>query len=195
MLALEAGQFLAAHAKLDANKGATLSLSMLERVHHQKGSGSSWNSSKIESAEVKEQLLMQRYGMGLSLKGLLEASGNPDDFTAETFEKLANKVATTPALQTLSTAAPKRATEALVVPDNLQVSGSLDSDALGNLVKRLGVNGTVDLDEHRWSTYTSPGSRLVVSMKDAQNKPFYVSLGIDSEGVVRAASRISAPPA
>lgn len=194
MLALEAGQFLSGQANLDKNKAAALSLSMLERIHHQEGDGSSWSSNKVESAEVKEQLLMQRYGLGISLKDLMAASGNPDDFTAATFDTLVQKVQTTPALQGLSTVAPKRATEALVVPADMQVSGSLERDALQTLVGRLGVTGTVDANEHQWGTWTSPGSRLVVSMKDAQDKPFYVSIGIDSEGVVRAASRIAPPP-
>lgn len=194
MLALEAGQFLAAHAQLDANKGAALSLSMLERIHHMEGSPSSYSSNKVESHEVKEQLLMQRYGLGLSLTELLTASGNPDDFVAATFEALVQKVSTTPALQALATVAPKRATEALVVPDNMQVNGSLERDALQTLVGRLGITGTVDPSVHQWSTWTTPGSRLVVTLKDAQDKPFYVSMGIDSEGVVRAASRINAPP-
>ena len=193
MLALEAGQFLSAQARLDQNKAAALSLSLLERMHHQEGDGNSWSSNKVESAEVKEQLLMQRYGLALSLKDLMATTGNPDDFTAATFETLLKKVETTPALQGLATVAPKRATEALVVPADMQVSGSLERDALQTLVGRLGVTGTVDPNEHQWGTWTSPGSRLVVSMKDAQDKPFSVSLGIDSEGVVRAASRIATP--
>ena len=70
------------------------------------------------------------------------------------------------------------------------ISGSLDKDALQNLATRLGVQGTVDPAEHQWGTWTSPGSRLVINMRDAQNKPFVVSLGLDSEGTARSASKI-----
>lgn len=194
MLALEAGQFVAAQAGLDPTKSAALTLSFLERIRHQEGDGSSWSSNKVESAEVKEQLFRRRYDLGVSFQELFAASGNPDDFVAATFDALAAKVASTPALQALATAQPKRATDALVVPNDMQVSGSLDAPALQNLVNRLGVTGTVDTTVHSYGTWTSPGSRLVVTLKDAQNQPFYVSMGIDSEGVVRAASRITAPP-
>lgn len=193
MLAIEAGQFIAAQAGLDPNKAAALSLAMLERVHHMEGRPSHFSSNKVESPAVKEQLLMQRYGLGIKLSELMAVSGDPDDFTIETFDTLVAKVASTPALQGLSTVAPKRATEALVVPDNLQVNGGLAPDALQTLVGRLGITGTVDPQEHPYSLWTAPGSRLVVSMRDAQNTPFYVSMGVDSEGVVRAASRIAAP--
>jgi len=167
---------------------------MLERIHHQEGDGNSWSSNQVESKAVKEQLFRQRYGLGFSFQELLAASGNPDDFVAATFDALVQKVAMSPALKSIGTAVPKRATEALVVPDNMQVNGSLDRAALQLMVGRLGVTDTVDPTAHNYSTWTSPGSRLVVTLKDAQDKIFYVSMGIDSEGVVRAASRIDAPP-
>lgn len=190
MLAVETGQFLASHAGLDANKGAALSLSFLERMRHQQGSDS-WSSNHVESGAVKEQLFRARYGLGIGFDDLMATSGDPDEFSAETFDKLLAKVTSTPALQGLAGAQPKRATEALQVPADMQVSGSLDATALQSLVNRLGVQGTVDTTAHSYGTWTSPGSRLVVTLKDANNQPFYVSMGIDSEGVVRAASRIA----
>ncbi|MFT3711665.1 MAG: hypothetical protein QM817_28850 [Archangium sp.] len=190
MLALEAGQFVAAQAQLPADKAAALSLSFLERMKHQEGDGSSWSSNKVESDAMQNKLFETRYGLGVSLDQLMAASGNPDDFVATTFEALLKKVQDTPALQNLGTATPKRATEALTVPADLAISGSLDKDALQNLATRLGVQGTVDANEHQWGTWTSPGSRLVINMRDAQNKPFYVSVGLDSEGVARSASKI-----
>ncbi|MFO0599704.1 MAG: hypothetical protein U0228_30635 [Myxococcaceae bacterium] len=189
MLALEAGQFLAKQANLPADKTAALSLSMLERMKHQEGSGYSWNSDKLEADAMQSQLFQTRYGLGLSLDKLMETSGNPDDFTAATFDTLLKTVQQNTALQTF--AAPKRATESLTVPDNLLVSGNLDKDALAALTKRLGVQGTIDTNEHQWGLWTSPGSRVVINMLDAQNKKFIVSLGLDSDGVVRAASKLT----
>lgn len=191
MLAIEAGQFVGAQAGLDAPKTAALSLSFLERIVHQGGSGSSWNSSAIESRETKDKLLQARYGLPLSVADLMATSGDPDDFVAATYETLLAKVTATPGLDGLATAQPRRATEALTIPDGMQVSGSLDTAALQSLLTRLGVQGTVDPDAHRYSTWTSPGSRLVISVRDANNALSYVSLGIDSEGVVRAGARIS----
>jgi hypothetical protein len=190
MLALEAGQFVAKQAGLPNDQAAALSLSFLERVKHQEGDGSSWSSNKVESEAMQNKLLETRYGLGVTVDQLMAASGNPDDFVASTFDALVKKVQDTPALQTLATATPKRATEALAVPDGLELSGSLDKDALQRLVGRLGVQGTVDPQEHQWGTWTSPGSRLVINMRDAQNKPFYVSVGLDSEGVARSASKL-----
>jgi hypothetical protein len=129
--------------------------------------------------------------MGISLADLMTASGNPDDFVAATYETILAKVTSTPGLEALATAQPKRATEALAIPDNMQVSGSLDTAALQSMLTRLGVQGTVDPDAHRYSTWSSPGSRLVISVRDQANALSYVSLGIDSEGVVRAGSRIT----
>lgn len=190
MLAVEAGQFLGQKAGLDATSTAALSLSFLERIVHQEG-GPGYSSSPVESAETQERLFRTRYGLDLSLKGLQDVTTNPDDFVAATYDAIKAKVASSPDLQALAQAQPKRATEALTVPDNLLVQGSLDRDALQQLATRLGVQGTVDPQAHQWGTWTSPGSRLAITLKDSQDKTFYVSLGIDSEGVVRAASRIA----
>ncbi|MEW5742770.1 MAG: hypothetical protein AB1938_27890 [Myxococcota bacterium] len=190
MMAVEAAQFLGERAGLGDAGTSALALSFLERVLHQEG-GPGYSSSPVESPEVQERLFRARYGMDLSFKGLQEMSGNPDDFVAATYEAIKAKVEASPQLKALAQAQPKRATEALTVPDNLQVQGSLDKDALQRLADRLGVQGTVDPQAHQWGTWTSPGSRVAITMKDAQNKTFYVSLGIDSEGVVRAASRIA----
>jgi hypothetical protein len=189
MLALEAGQFVAAQSGLSSDKSTALSLSFLERIKHQEGSNS-WSSNKVESDAVQNKLFQNRYGLGLPLEQLMTTSGDPDEFVATTFEAILQKVQTTPGLDALASATPKRATEALIVPDNLVISGSLDKDALQNLATRLGVLGTVDPAEHQWGTWTSPGSRLVINMRDAQNKPFVVSLGLDSEGTARSASKI-----
>jgi hypothetical protein len=191
MLAIEAGQFVGARAGLAADQTAALSLSFLERIIHQGGSGSSWNATAIESKEVKEKLLTARYGMALTPSALMAASGDPDDFTAQTYETILAKVRSTPGLEALATTEPRRATEALTVPADMQLSGSLDRAALQSVLDRLGVAGTVDADAHRWSTRASPGSRLVISVRDAQNALSYVSLGIDSEGTVRAGARIT----
>lgn len=188
MLALEAGQFVAAQSNLPADKAAALSLSFLERIKHQEGDGNSWSSNKVEAEATQNKLFQNRYGLGLSVDELMTSSGNPDDFVATTYEAILAKVQSNPALSTF--AAPRRATEALTVPDNLVVSGSLDKDALQNLATRLGVQGTVDPAEHQWGTWTSPGSRLVINLRDAQNKPFVVSIGLDSEGTARSASKI-----
>lgn len=190
MLALEAGQFVGKQGGLPADKTAALSLSFLERVKHQEGDGNSWSSNKVESDAMQNKLFETRYGLGISVDQLMTASGNPDDFVAATFDTLLKKVQDTPALQTLGSTVPKRATEALTVPDNLQIGGSLDKDALQLLATRLGVQGKVDPQEHQWGTWTSPGSRLVINMRDAQDKPFYVSIGLDSEGVARSASKL-----
>lgn len=191
MLAIEAGQFVGRQAGLDGNKTAALSLSFLERIVHQEGTPSSWSSTPLDKAEVKNKLLQARYDLGISVPDLLAASGNPDDFVASTFETILAKVAATPELQRLATTEPRRATEALPIPDNMLVSGSLDTAALQAMLTRLGVQGTVDPDAHRYSTWTSPGSRLIISVRDANNALSYVSLGVDSEGVVRAGSRIT----
>ena len=190
MLALEAGAFVAQQANLPADKSAALSLSFLERIKHQEGDGSSWSSNKVESDAVQNKLFETRYGLGVTLDQLMSTSGNPDDFVAATYETILQRVQTTPALQGLANLQPKRATEALAVPDNLQIGGSLDKDALQQLATRLGVQGQVDANEHQWGTWTSPGSRLVINLRDAQDKPFYVSIGLDSEGVARSASKI-----
>jgi len=193
MLAVEAGQFVAQQAGLDGTTTAALQLSFLERMVHQEGSGSysGWNASPVESKETQEQLFRNRYNLPLSFTDLQAVSGNPDDFVAATFDALKAKVASSPELQALAQGTVKRATEALTVPDNLQVSGNLDMAALQALATRLGVQGTVDTSANSWGVWTSPGSRFAITMKDAQDKPFYVSIGLDSEGVVRAASRIS----
>ena len=191
MLAVEAGQFLGQQAGLDATTTSALSLAFLERIVHQEGGGSSLSSSPVESAETQERLFSTRYGLDLTLKGLQDVSGKPDDFVAATFDTIKAKVASTPELQALAQAAPKRATEALTVPDNLQVSDSLDQAAQQRLVERLGVAGTVDASANQWGLWTSAGSRFAITMKDAQDKTFYVSIGLDSEGLVRAASRIA----
>ncbi len=190
MLAVEAGQFIASRSGMPADKATALSLSFLERIKHQEGT-SSWSSNKVEADAVQNKLFQTRYGLGLSLEQLIAASGDPDEFVATTFETILQKVQGTLGLEGLASAAPKRATEALTVPDNLVINGNLDRDALQSLASRLGVQGTVDAAVHSYPTWTSPGSRVVISMNDPQNKPMLLSIGIDSEGTARSAAKIA----
>ncbi|MCA3011786.1 MAG: hypothetical protein INH41_05225, partial [Myxococcaceae bacterium] len=190
MLAIEAGQFVGRQAGFDDARTAALALSFLERVVHQ-GGAPGWSASPIDTREVKEKLLETRYQLGLSVRELMAASGDPDDFTPSTWEAIVARVNATPAALGLASVEPRRASEALPVPADMRVGGRLDAAALQALLGRLGVDATVDPAAHPFGVNAGPGTRLVVSTRDRGGAPSYVSLGIDSEGVVRAAARIT----
>ena len=194
MMAVEAGLFLGRLARADAATQSALSLSLLERAVHQAGSALSGShyGDYLESPQAQERLLRTRYGLPLGFSELLAASGNPDDFTEETFRALLQKAQSTPAFTDLATREPTRASEPLRIPDGIRLAGSLNGDALGQLARRLGLEGNVT------STYasvpTGRAGRLTLDVTAASG-PEKVVLAVDSEGNLLGAARYPAGPA
>jgi hypothetical protein len=187
MLAIEGGAFVAKSANLDPAKSATLQLSMLERVVHQEGS--TYNRGGLQDPAMQSKLLQARYQLPISVADVTGTTQNPDDFTAATFDLLAAKVAAGN-LANLG-ASPKRATEALTVPNNVVLTGSIDKAAALVVAQRFGVAGTIDEANFGWSKYPSASGSLEIQMLDANGKKFLFTVGLDGDSVVRAASKIS----
>lgn len=184
MMAIEAGAYIAKQSNLDAAKTAALQLAMLERMVHQEGT--SWSSTKLD--EMKNELLKRRYQLPISVADLQTVSGNPDDFVAATFSTLEAKVRSSNYSNLGAT--PQRATTAVTVPPNVVLSGYIDSTGAQELARRFGIQGTVDSANFGWGHYASASEAIEFPMVDASGKKFLFSLGLDADGVVRAASTI-----
>jgi len=194
MMAVEAGLFLGRLSRADAPTQAALSLSMLERALHQAGSAlsGSYYGDYLESPQAQEQLLKARYGLPLGFAELLAASGNPDDFTEDTFRALLRKAQSTPALAAVATREPTRASEPLRIPDGIRLAGSLNGDALRQLAQRLGLGGNVT---STWASVPSGRAGRVTLDVTGTGGPEKVVLALDSEGNLLGASRYPAAPA
>ena len=188
MMAVEAGLFLGRLSRADAPTQAALALSLLERALHQSGSSlsSGYYGDYLESPQAQEQLLMARYGLPLGFGELLAASGNPDDFTEETFRALLQKARSTPALSTLAAREPTRAADSIRIPEGIRLAGSLNADALAQLARRMGLDGSVT---STWASVpTGRAGRVTLDVSGASG-PEKVVLALDSEGNVLGASR------
>ncbi len=191
MLAIEAGRFVGMKAGLDPVHQAALSLAFLERVRHQATrSGENTDPSPIESDEAHDLFLKARYGLGVSTAQLQKATGNPDDFVAATYERLVSLVRSTPGLEDVGAVAPKRATSPVDVPANMIVGGHFSVPEMTDLVKRFGLGLTFDATHLRYGKFIAYGKTAAVPVRDEKGQPAYLTLGIDSEGLVRAASLV-----
>lgn len=193
MLAIEAGQFIGEKAGLDKAKTATLSLSMLERMLHQEGAVAMTDPESVPEplSPVEERLFDKRYQLPISFADLKKATGNPDDFVVSSFESINTLVSGNPAMQKFTAQSPSRATTPHPVPPHFMLAGMHDQAALQDVVNRLGIKATVDPASNPSGMWFNPRSSQIITVKDAAGKTSIISLGVDSENVVRAVSIIA----
>jgi hypothetical protein len=194
MMAVESGLFLGRLARADAPTQSALALSLLERAVHQAGSSHAggYYGDFVESPQAQEQLLRARYGLGPTFAELLAASGNPDDFTEDTFRTLLERTRGATAWSEIATRDPRPASEPMRIPSGVRLAGSLNGDALTQLAQRLGLEGRVT---STWASVpTGRASRLTLDVTGTAG-PEKIVLALDSEGNVLGASRFASPAA
>lgn len=189
MLAYEAGLWLGKEAGLDATTRAAMGVALLERVVHQQGAWYSQEGGMLDEAWAEEALLQQRYGLeGFTFGELERLVGDPDDYKPEHFKKVLDKVKTLPGAAGLAERAPTRVGTELVPRAEIKLEGYLDEDKLDAALRSLGVEGEIKAYAPSWLAQNQPTNVVALVAKDG--KTFQVSLGVDSEGVVRAAAKL-----
>ncbi len=190
MLAYEAGQFLGKEAGLDDKGSTALALTMYERAAHQEADWK-WSKSVLDEPWAEETMLASRYGLdGVTVADLSEAIGHAEDLTDKHTELMKKLVERSPALSAAAGKTPVRVGEALTVPAGLRLAaGDLSNQALQRVMNELGVAGKV---ESYGPTYLSAGeaNNLAVVVRDAAGKTQQIGLSLDTEGVLRGASRV-----
>ncbi len=213
MAAVEAGQFLGLKAGLSPTLTSTLSLAMLERIRHQarpeappvmtRSSDAARERaleagpppvSPLASDIAKDRFFRTRYDLGLPLADLAKTTGNPDDFTPESFEAIRARVEATPGLNQLASVKPRRASVALDIPPKLTLPGYFEVGELQNIVTALGVKSQPALPSGERGLFIQAAKTTLIPVRSQTGALSYVSLGLDAEGRVRAASLIASNP-
>lgn len=175
MLAIETGQFVGRAANLDPRSTAALTASMLERVVHQEGS--------MPRDEEEGRALMNRYGLPLGPDELKATTGDPEDFVADSYQRIASALDANPAaLAAFANSTARRATKAVTFTPGIQATGRLNAADVNVVLKRLGIAGTAEPSTDIW--FTTNG-RTTVTV-EGPNGPRRLHFAIDSEGEVRA---------
>ncbi len=211
MAAVEAGQFLGLKAGLSPTLTSTLSLAMLERIRHQAKPEAAPvvtrfsdaareralespppTVSPIATAAAKDRFFRTRYDLAVPLRVLSEATGNPDDFGPTHFEALRARVEGTAGLSQLASVKPRRATAALDIPPKMTLPGYFELNELQNIITSLGVKGEPALPSFERGVFIQAAKTTLIPVRAAGGALSYLSLGLDAEGRVRAASLIAA---
>jgi len=193
MLAFEGGLFVGAQAGLSQAERTALALSFLERAIYQELPDPPGHDRIDNNHNVQWALLRTRYSLPETLDWELlhQQSGSPPGhFLPRHFEELVQYVRAQPELVAASLAAPKRATTPLAIPGRVHVAPSLDATGAQALLETLGVTGNITAVELPPQPGKNAG-RAYLTVEGPDRRAFSVVLGLDGEGVVRAASRFT----
>jgi len=195
MMGYEAGLWLAKEAGLTGADKTALAVGMTQRVVAAQGSWASSSGQLLDEPWAEEALFAKRYGLsGFTFGELDKLLGEShDDFKPEHYKKIADKVKTLPGVAALAERAPTTVGTPLPVNGEIKFISesswsSVTQAAMDSAMRKLGVDGTVKSFSPSFLNQNQATNVTAVVVKDG--KSTVVSLGVDSEGIVRAATKL-----
>ncbi len=195
MMGYESGLWLADQAGIGGADKAALAVGMTQRVIAAQGGWVGGSGELLDEPWAEEELFAKRYGLqGFTFGQLDRLLGDShDDFKPEHFAKIRDVVRGLPGAAALADRAPTSVGAAIPIPSEIKFlssSGwtSVSQDAVQSAMRKLGVEGDVKSFSPNYLNQNQATNVTALVNKDG--KTTVVSLGVDSEGVVRAAARL-----
>jgi hypothetical protein len=194
MMGFEAGLWLADQAGLAGADKTALAVGMTQRVVEAQGSWASSSGELLDEPWAEEELFSKRYGLsGFTFGELGALIGEPHDFLPEHYKKISDKIKALPGAAALADRAPTKVGGDLPIREEIKFVresswSSVSQAALAGAMRKLGVEGEVKSFSPSWLNQNQATNITAVVQKDGKSQ--VVSLGVDSEGIVRAAARL-----
>jgi hypothetical protein len=194
MLGYESGLWLAKEAGLTGADRTAMAVGMTQRVIEAQGSWVGGDGNLLTEPWAEEELFDKRYGLsGFTFAGLTHELGEPEDYRPEDFQKVARKIRSLPGAAALADRAPTSVGTAIPVNAEIRFlseSGwtSIGQEKVQSALRSLGVAGEVKSFSPEWLNQNQATNVTALVSRDGKTE--VVSLGVDSEGVVKTAARL-----